>query len=85
MPSVLHTTSHLDIIRDLFINSIDCFVLTWDEMPIPQGLIPALIVGLLKRQILPKFKLYQPSGSDLQYRNAIRFNVCWLWRSSFTY
>ena len=48
IPSVLSTTYCLDIIRDPFIKIINCFVLTWDEMPIPQGLFPALIVGLLK-------------------------------------
>ena len=72
IPSVLPTTSSLDIIRAPFIKSIDCFVLTWDEMPIPQGLFPALIVGLLKRSVVPKFKLYRPSECEMQYRNAIR-------------
>ena len=72
IPSVLPTTSSLDIIRAPFIKSIDCFVLTWDEMPIPQGLFPALIVGLLKRSVSPKFKLYRPSECEMQYRNAIR-------------
>ena len=71
IPSVLSTTYRLDIIRDPFIKIINCFVLTWDEMPIPQGLFPALIVGLLKWSILPKFKLYQPSECEMQYRNAI--------------
>ena len=72
IPSVLPTASSLDIIRAPFNKYIDCFVFTWDEMPIPQGLFPALIVGLLKRSELPKFKLYQPSGCEMQYRNAIR-------------
>ena len=72
IPSVLPTTSSLDIIRAPFIKSIDCFVLTWDEMPIPQGVFPALIVGLLKRSVSPKFKLYRPSECEMQYRNAIR-------------
>ena len=62
----------LDIIRDPFSKSIDCFVLTWDKMSIPQGLFPALIVCLLKRSISPKFKIYRPSECDMQYRIAIR-------------
>ena len=72
IPSVLPSTSCLDIIREPFSKSIDCFVLTWDKMPIPQGLFPALIVGLLKRSVLPNFKLYRPSDCNVQYRNAIR-------------
>ena len=71
IPSVLPSTS-LDTIREPFSKRIDCFVLRWDKMPIPQGLFPALIVGLLKRSVLPKFKLYRPSDCDMQYRNAIR-------------
>ena len=72
LPSVLPTTSCLDGIRDPFNKSIDCFVLTWDTKPIPQGLFPALVVGLLKRHVTPRFNLHQPSESDMQYHNAIR-------------
>ena len=72
LPSVLPTTSCLESIRGPFNKSIDCFVFTWDTMPIPQGLFPALVVGLLKRHVTPHFNLHQPSESDMQYRNAIR-------------
>ena len=72
IPSVLSTTSCLNIIRDPFIRSINCFVFTWDTKPIPQGLFPALVVGLLKRHVTPHFNLHQPSESEIQYRNAIR-------------
>ena len=72
LPSVLPTTSCLDGIRDPFNKSIDCFVFTWDTKPIPQGLFPALVVGLLKRHVTPHFNLHQPSEYEMQYRNAIR-------------
>ena len=75
LPSVLPTTSCLESIRGPFNKSIDCFVFTWDTKPIPQGLFPALVVGLLKRHVTPHFILHQPSESDMQYRNAIRL-VC---------
>ena len=45
---------------------------------VPQGIFPALAVNLVKRQISPKFDLYQPQVSEdpseqlLQYRNAIQ-------------
>ena len=71
LPSVLATTSHLESIRDLFKKSMDSFILTWNTKPIPQGLFPALVVGLLKRHVTPHFEL-QPSESVIQYRNAIR-------------
>ena len=72
LPSVLPTTSLLGSIRGPFIKTIDCFVLTWDSKPIPQGLFPAVVVGLLKRHITPHFNLHQPSESEIQYRNAVR-------------
>ena len=72
LPSVLPTTSLLENIRVPFIKNIDCFVFTWDTKPIPQGLFPALVVGLLKRHDPPHFNLHCPSESEMQYRNAIR-------------
>ena len=72
LPSVLPTTAHLESIRGPFYKNIDCFVFTWDTKPIPQGLFPALVVGLLKRHVTPHFNLHQPSESDMQYRNAVR-------------
>ena len=72
LPSVLPTTSLLENIRAPFNKAIDCLVFTWDTKPIPQGLFPALVVGLLKRNVAPHFKLHQPSMSGMQYRNAIR-------------
>ena len=72
LPSVLATTSHLESIRGPFKKSMDSFILTWNTKPIPQGLFPALVVGLLKRRVAPHFDLHQPSESEIQYRNAIR-------------
>ena len=72
LPSVLATTTHLESIRGPFKKSMDSFILTWNTKPIPQGLFPALVVGLLKRHVAPHFDLHQPSESEIQYRNAIR-------------
>ena len=72
LPSVLATTSHLESISGPFKKSMDSFILTWNTKPIPQGLFPALVVGLLKRHVAPHFDLHQPSESEVQYRNAIR-------------
>ena len=71
LPSVLPTTSCLESIRRPFNKSIDCFVFTWDTKPIPQGLFPALVVGLLKRHVTPYFNLHHPSECGMQYRNTI--------------
>ena len=72
LPSVLATTSHLESIRGPFKKNMDSFILTWNTKPIPQGLFPALVVGLLKRHVTPHFDLHHPSESEIQYRNAIR-------------
>ena len=80
LPSVLPTTSHLDNIRTFFLKQLDSCVLTWDMKPIPQGLFPALIVSLLKRNASPQFDLHQPSQLDelpeesMQFRNAIQLS-----------
>ena len=78
LPCVLPTTSNLENIRRSFAKVTDALVLTWDMKPVPQGIIPALAVNLVKRQKSPKFHLYRPPTSDepseelLQYRNAIQ-------------
>ena len=78
LPCVLPTTSNLENMTSSFAKVTDALVLTWDMKPIPQGIFPALVVNLVKRQKSPKFDLYQPPTSNdpseelLQYRNAIR-------------
>ena len=78
LPCVLPTTSNLENIRRSFAKVTDALVLTWDMKPVPQGIIPALAVNLVKRQKSPKFHLYRPPTSNepskelLQHRNAIQ-------------
>ena len=78
LPCVLPTTSNLENIRSSFTKDTDALVLTWDMKPIPQGIFPALVVNLVKRQKSPKFDLFCPPTSEerseelLQYRNAIQ-------------
>ena len=78
LPSVLPTLDNLEKIRGPFLRNMDSLVLTWEMKPLPQGVFPALVVNLLKRQISPSFDLYRPielSEVSLQYRNAIQL-VC---------
>ena len=75
LPSVLLTSDNLDDIRSPFLRNMDSLVLTWEMTPLPQGVFPALVVNLIKRQISPSFDLYRPFDSNKesqQYRNAIR-------------
>ena len=80
LPCVLPTTSNLENIITSFSKVTDALVLTWDMMPIPQGIFPALVVNLVKRSKSPIFDLYRPTTSDepseelLQYRNAIQLS-----------
>ena len=75
LPCVLPTSDNLDAIRDPFSKNMDSLVLTWEMKPLPQGVFPALVVNLIKRQKSPKFDLFRPSESNeesCQHRNAIR-------------
>ena len=75
LPSVLPTSDNLEKIRGPFLRNMDSLVLTWEMKPLPQGVFPALVVNLLKRQISPSFDFYRPidlSEESRQYRNAIR-------------
>ena len=75
LPCVLPTSDNLDDITDPFLKNMDSLVLTWEMKPLPQGIFPALVVNLIKRQMSPKFDLYRPLESNeesCQYRNAIR-------------
>ena len=75
LPSVLPTTSHLEVIRDPFMKHLDSFIFTWDLKPIPQGLFTALTVSLLKQHASPQFYLHRPSEFQeelMQYHNAIK-------------
>ena len=75
LPSVLPTSDNLEKIRGPFLRNMDSLVLTWEMKPLPQGVFPALVVDLLKRQISPIFNLYRPidlNEESRQYRNAIR-------------
>ena len=75
IPSVLPTSDHLEDIRRPFLRNMDSLVLTWETKPLPQGVFPALVVNLLKRQVSPNFDLYRPTDihkESRQYRNAIR-------------
>ena len=78
LPCVLPTTSNLENIRSFFAKVTDALVLTWDMKSVPQGIFPALVVNLVKRQESPRFDLFHPPTSDepseelLQYRNAIQ-------------
>ena len=46
-------------------------VLYWKDMPIPQGLFPALVVQLLQRETNPCFKIPSQSYQEQQLRHAI--------------
>ena len=78
LPSVLPTSDLLEDIKGPFLNNMDALALTWEMKPLPQGIFPALVVNLLKRQVSPNFDLQQPldfeesSEQSLQYRNAMQ-------------
>ena len=75
LPCVLPISDNLDDIRGPFLRNMDSLVLTWQMKPLPQGVFPALVVNLIKRQISPSFDLFKPFDSNeesQQYRNAIQ-------------
>ena len=70
LPSVLPTRILSKEMKTPFRENVDPLILTWKMKPLPQGILPALIVNLLRRQQPPKFVL-KPSYAMAQYRNAI--------------
>ena len=72
LPSVLPTRILSEEMKAPFKKSVDPLVLTWKMQPLPQGILPALVINLLRRQQSPKFdlKLLQ-CNAMAQYRNAI--------------
>ena len=74
IPCVLPTTEDSSL-KEHYMNVLDPLVFTWDMKPIPQGLVPALVVQLLQQNLhneLPLFELH----SQEQYHNAIQLLIC---------
>ena len=55
--------------KDSFRQNVDPLVLTWEMKPLPQGILPGLVVNLLSRKWSPLFDLN--SDTMIKYRNAI--------------
>ena len=74
MPCVLPTKPVSDKLKAAFTKQADPLFLSWDQLPVPQGMFPALVVQLLQRKERPTFQLFKPShcSSQQQFRNAIR-------------
>ena len=70
MPCVLSTKPLCKQQKDAYSKSASALFLCWKDMPIPQGLFPALIVQLLQREEKPVFNLPHSTKED-QLRNAI--------------
>ena len=74
LPTVLPTTTSFaeyKYIPDPFKQYTDPLILSWDMIPLPQGVFPALVVNLLHRNHSPKFQLRRPLRSTPCFRNAI--------------
>ena len=71
LPSVLPTRILSEGMKVPFMQDLDPLVLTWQMKPPPQGILPALVVNLLRRQKSPQFHLESSSSDNQQYRNAI--------------
>ena len=69
LPSVLPTIILSEKMKDSFRQNVDPLVLTWEMKPLPQGILPALVVNLLSRKWSPLFDLN--SDTMIKYRNAI--------------
>ena len=75
LPSVLPTRILSKEMKASFRENVDPLILTWKMKPLPQGILPALVVNLLRRQESPKFDLKRlESDTIAQYRNAIHLN-----------
>ena len=76
IPCVLPSSDEVENLKSPYMTHIDPLVLTWNvpqdtkPKPVPQGLLPALVVTLLHRQNSPVFSL--PASDSSQYRNAVR-------------
>ena len=76
IPCVLPSSDEVKNLKSTYVTHIDPLVLTWNvpqdtkPKPIPQGLLPALVVTLLHRQNSPVFSL--PASDSSQYHNAVR-------------
>ena len=72
LPSVLPTIILSEEMKDSFRQNVDPLVLTWEMKPLPQGILPALVVNLLSRKWSPLFRLDSlESDKVINYRNAI--------------
>ena len=67
IPCVLSTKPPLEQQKKDFSKNADPLFICWEEMPIPLGLFPALVVHLLQSENGQVFKLLK----EQQYRNAI--------------
>ena len=75
LPSVLPTGILSEGMKALFMQNVDPLILTWKMKPLPQGILPALFINLLRRQQSPKFELkLLESYAMAQYRNAIQLD-----------
>ena len=76
MPCVLPSKPVSEKLKPAFMKQADPLFLSWDQLPVPQGIFPALVVQLLQRKKSPTFQLFKPShaqsSSQHQFRNAIR-------------
>ena len=71
IPCVLPTQSPSKQQKTAYSKHISELVLYWKNMPIPQGLFPALVVQLLQRKTDPCFTLPSQSYQEQQLRHAI--------------
>ena len=73
LPTVLPTTSSIDYksIPSPFKQHVDPLILSWDMMPFPRGIFPALVTNVLNCKDQMTFKLKRPLRTTLRYRNII--------------
>ena len=72
LPSVLPTKILENKMKGSFSQNVDPLVLTWEMKPLPQGILPALVVNLLSRKWSPLFDMnFLDSDAMIKYRNAI--------------
>ena len=71
IPCVLPTQSPSEQQKTAYLKCISELVLFWKDMPLPQGLFPALVVQLLQRKTDPCFTVPPQTYQEQQLRHAI--------------